>query len=155
VCRARRRTAHDHAQPRRGLTAGASGVATLATRFKLKAPARSAEPLIRPSPPWQMGQLDALEQRLLLMDARRSTEEDRMSHAIETAINELREAISSYHTYCHFVERGMLLVNADMHPFDVIEAARLNVEHRIEECRALGLNDHEIETLTFADDLRD
>ena len=88
------------------------------------------------------------------MDARRSTEEDRMNPAIETAINELREAVSSYHTYCHFVERGMLLVNADMDPSDVIEAARLNVEYRVEECRSLGRSDHEIECLFAGDDGR-
>lgn len=96
-----------------------------------------------------------LERRAaLLMDASRSTEEDRMNPAIETAINVLREAVSSYHTYCHFVERGMLLVNADMDPSDVIEAARLNVEYRIEECRSLGLDDHEIHRLFVGDDSR-
>jgi hypothetical protein len=77
-----------------------------------------------------------------------------MNPAIETAINELRDAVSSYQTYCHFVDRGTLLVNADMDPSDVIEAARLNVEYRIEECRSLGLNDHEIERLFAGDDRR-
>lgn len=76
-----------------------------------------------------------------------------MNAAIETAINELREAISSYQTYCHFVERGTQLVNADDDPADVIEAARLNVESCIDECRSLGLTDHEIENL-FAGDGR-
>jgi hypothetical protein len=76
-----------------------------------------------------------------------------MNPAIETAINELGEAISSYQTCCHFVEGGTLLVNADDDPADVIEAARLNVESCIEECRSLGLTDHEIENL-FAGDGR-
>ena len=48
----------------------------------------------------------------------------------------------------------MLLVNADMDPSDVIEAARLNVEYRIEECRSLGLDDHEIHRLFVGDDSR-
>ena len=76
-----------------------------------------------------------------------------MNAAIETAINELRQAISSYQTYCHFVERGTLMVNADDDPADVIEAARLNVESCIDECRSLGITDHEIENL-FAGDGR-
>jgi hypothetical protein len=45
-----------------------------------------------------------------------------MANRIETAINELPEAISSCQTCCHFVEGGTLLVNAD-DPADVIEAA--------------------------------
>ena len=39
-----------------------------------------------------------------------------------------------------------------MDPSDVIEAARLNVEYRIDDCRSLGLNDHEIERLFAGDD---
>jgi hypothetical protein len=100
---------------------------------------------------WDNSMRRSVEPRLT--HARRPAEEDRMNPAIETTINELREAISSYQAYCHLVERGTLLVNADDGPADVIEAARLNVASCIEQCRSLGLTDHEIENL-FAGDGR-
>jgi len=57
----------------------------------------------------------------------------------------LREAISAYNAYCHFVQRGTMLVNADDDPNDLIEAARLNVAEHIRACQSTGLSDHEIE----------
>jgi hypothetical protein len=66
-------------------------------------------------------------------------------------VNELREAISAYHAYCHFVDRGRLLVNAGDDPEDVVRPALLYVERCIGECRSLGLTDPEIYQLVASE----
>ena len=60
------------------------------------------------------------------------------------AILELREAVSSYQSYCYFVGRGEMLVNARDDPADIIEAARMSVGNAIRVCQSLGLTDDEI-----------
>jgi hypothetical protein len=70
-----------------------------------------------------------------------------MDSRTATAVNELREAVSSYNTYCYFFERGKLLVNADDDPAEIVEAARLNVAERIRVCQSISLTDEAIERI--------
>ena len=60
------------------------------------------------------------------------------------ALTDLREALSAYDSYRHFVDRGKVQVNADDDPADLIEAAWLNVDERIRVCRSLGLTDEQM-----------
>ena len=68
-----------------------------------------------------------------------------MNRTCANAVNDLREAIGAYNAYCDSVEGGMVLVNADDDPADLIEAARLNVGECVRVCQSLGLTDDEIE----------
>lgn len=76
-----------------------------------------------------------------------------MDPAVTAAVNGLCEAISAYYTYCHFVDRGTLLVNAGDDPEDVVRGALLYVERCIGECRSLGLTDPEIYELVAGEPL--
>jgi Asp-tRNA(Asn)/Glu-tRNA(Gln) amidotransferase B subunit len=81
-----------------------------------------------------------------------------MDPANAGAVSDLREAVGAYNAYCYFVDRGMVPVNADDDPADLIEAARLNLAERIRVCQSLGLSDQEIEQIVldlFAERSRD
>lgn len=71
-----------------------------------------------------------------------------MDESVTTATDQLREAIGSYHGYCEAVDHGLLLVNADDDPEDVVRAALVHVQRCIGDCRSLGLTEAEIYQIT-------